>query len=277
MITILSNKNKVILAILVVIFPIIVEIMTTMGIEFFSVETSNDWIGFFASYFGSIIGVVGVYLVMKMDQEKREEERKDNLFLQNIELYYKILKLFETKYWGNLVQEIYKLKTSSDWEKIDINTKGKIEKIYKEIDYCSDGEGLLKFLEDYIKNNLYEELKIPWVYYNEVNDEVTNDYDLPGDLIEEFVFIFCNSYIFDFEFENSIELKITKEKLVKKLSSSKYLKKATENIDAIYLKLKKIDSSEEWEEFIKRRNGLEREISNLKESINDRINKLLNY
>ncbi|NCC80796.1 MAG: hypothetical protein EOM04_00785 [Clostridia bacterium] len=63
MITILSNKNKVILAILVVIFPIIVGIMTTMGIEFFSVETSNDWIGFFASYFGSIIG--GVILLIE--------------------------------------------------------------------------------------------------------------------------------------------------------------------------------------------------------------------
>ena len=57
------------------------------------VEVDNDWIGFYASYFGSIIGVIGVFAVMRSDQEKRINERKDDLFLKNLNIYREILSL----------------------------------------------------------------------------------------------------------------------------------------------------------------------------------------
>lgn len=56
----------------ILIIPIIVALIMELNL-FWKVETDNDWIGFYASYIGSIIGVFGV---MRINQRKREEERR---------------------------------------------------------------------------------------------------------------------------------------------------------------------------------------------------------
>lgn len=72
-----KKKNIYIAVIILVVLPIIVNILvTTPG----PVETDNDWIGFFGSYFGSILGgLIAFYVAWIQIEAHRKSESKKEL------------------------------------------------------------------------------------------------------------------------------------------------------------------------------------------------------
>ena len=55
---IMINSTKARIIIIAILIPVIVALLLEFNL-IWEVETDNDWIGFYASYVGSIIGVYG--------------------------------------------------------------------------------------------------------------------------------------------------------------------------------------------------------------------------
>lgn len=76
----LSFKNIIVLIILGVLIPLVVTSLTTLiPSPIPNFETSNDWIGFFGSYMGSILGGIITLIVMKETIESGNRNLETNI------------------------------------------------------------------------------------------------------------------------------------------------------------------------------------------------------
>ncbi|ACB86070.1 hypothetical protein Nther_2507 [Natranaerobius thermophilus JW/NM-WN-LF] len=259
---------------LAIAIPFFVALIMEMNL-IWEVETNNDWIGFYASYFGSIIGVYGVYEVMRIDQRKREEERNDDLFLANLSFYKKIVSVLNVDHLNKLKKSISEMK--SNWDMVDTFTKHRLKQIESKLEYCDEIEGLCNAVQDYILNNLYDELKVT-IYRSgdEFNESIEYE-DVPNKILKEVANIVINNSDVELLHENSIEINISKDQLLKKFEKDNNTKGYGKNIDTIYTKLSRIKDSKEWARYISRRTAIFSQMNELKNCINKRIEKVLSY
>lgn len=62
-----------------ILFPIILNCIVTLPAFMKAAGNESDWIGFWGSYMGGIISVLGIYMTLKNDNKKRLEERRENV------------------------------------------------------------------------------------------------------------------------------------------------------------------------------------------------------
>lgn len=269
-------RNILMIIIVFLTIPIVVALIMELNL-IWEVETNNDWIGFFGSYIGSIIGVFGVFIVMKLDQRNREEERKEELFLNNLHLYRKISSLMSVDRLLDLKKNISEIKNETNWRMVDTATKHKLKQFEMELYYCDENQGLFNTVQDYISNNLYNELKVTLtIPNNEFNESIEYE-EVPKEVLDTITTIIINNSDVKLLNESSIVFSISKYEFIEEFEKNKYSKGYTRNIDSIYNKLDYIEDSKEWKSFIKRREELFNQIHRLKNSINNRVEKVLNY
>ena len=241
------------------------------------VETDNDWIGFYASYIGSIFGVFGVFEVMRIDQRKREEERKDELFLNNLPIYRKITSLINVERLSKLKERLTEIKSENNWNMVDSSTKSKLKKIEGNLDYSDESHGLFYTVRDFISSNLYDELKVT---LNSTGDEFNESFeyeDLPNEILDVITSLVINVSEVELVYENNIEISASKDKLLEKFEENNYTKGYGDKMDVIYTKLSLIKESKEWSDYISKRTATFKQIGDLRNQINSRIEKVLNY
>jgi hypothetical protein len=124
------------------VIPIIISFLTSTGspdfIEIlFKLQTNNDWIGFWGSYIGGVIGglftLIGVWLALKLENIKKERETIPN----------KVLEL-------NTLKDLI----------IDFTYHEFIVKYEKASKVSDDTIGKLEFINEYLEKQLSHEGKI---------------------------------------------------------------------------------------------------------------------
>lgn len=271
-----SKTRKKIIIITAISIPIIVAAF--MEFEWFwTVETDNDWIGFYASFVGSIIGVLGVYEVTRNDQRKREEERKDELFFNNLSTYRKITSLTKGGELFKLKDRLAEIRSESDWNLIDISTKNKLKRIEGNLSYCDEHQGLFYAVRRFIEENLFDELKVSLYFSGDEFSEPVMYEDLPHQIVDQVLNVVINIFEIDLTYENSINITISKDELLKKFEQFENTQGYSDQMDSIYKKLANINESKEWSQYIDRRKAMFEQIHDLHSYINNRIEKILDY
>ncbi|MBN2796448.1 MAG: hypothetical protein JXR88_13635 [Clostridia bacterium] len=271
-----GSKDKLIIIMIAVAIPIVIALLMEFSI-IWKVETDNDWIGFFASYLGSIIGVLGVFEVMRIDQRKREQERKDELFIKNIELYKNIVQLLNVSKIDKLKKSFDEIKKNSKWDFLDTSTKKTIKNLESRIDYCDEVKGVFYAIEDFIRGNLFDELKIPmYSNGNEYSDSFEYE-DLPQEIILDIANVVFNNSDKDLDYEYTFVINISKEEMLEKFEKGSYSKGYGNKIDSIYSKIQSFNTSQEWGKYVSNRTRMFKELRILSENIKKRIEELLDY
>lgn len=273
---IMINSTKARIIIIAILIPVIVALLLEFNL-IWEVETDNDWIGFYASYVGSIIGVYGVFEVMRIDQRKREKERKDVLFLNNLPIYRKIASSINVERLYELKKKLTEIRSDENWNMVDSSTKRKLKQIESNLYYSDEHHGLFYTVREFISNNLFDELKEP---LNSPVNEFNESFEYDGvhdEVLDAMTGIVINNSDFEIIYENNIELRVSKDKLLEKLENDAYTKGYEKNIDVIYTKLSNIKGSREWSDYISKRAATFKQITDLRNYINSRIDNLLNY
>ena len=270
------NNTRVRIIIIAILIPIIVALMLEFNL-IWEVEIDNDWIGFYASYIGSIIGVIGVFEVLRLDQRKREEERKNELFLNNLPIYRRIASSINVEKLFELKEKLADIRSEDNWNMVDSSTKSKLKQIEGNLYYSDELHGLFYTIRVFISNNLFDELK---VNLNSPEDEFSESFeyeDVPNEILDAMASIVINNSDIELVYENNIELSVSKDKLLEKLEENNYTKGYGQKIDIIYIKLSNIKESREWSDYISKRAVTFKQISDLRNYINSRIDDLLKY
>jgi hypothetical protein len=270
------NKARMRILIIAISVPIIVALLLEFNL-IWRVETDNDWIGFYASYFGSIIGVYGVFEVMRIDQKKRQEERNDELFLNNLEIYRKIALSLNVKGLDELKEKITKLRSEESWSIVDSSTKNKLKRIEGNLYDCNESDGLFYAIRGFVSSNLHEELKITLSSPGDEFNEPFEYEDVLNETLDEFTNAVLRNCNVELVYENLFEVSIEKNKFLESLEKNSYTKGYGDKIDAIYKKLSQIEKSTEWWDYISKRSLLFKQLSELRTYIDTRIEKVLNY
>ncbi|WP_214801999.1 hypothetical protein [Exiguobacterium sp. s194] len=79
-----------------------------------TINWNSNWIGFWGSLIGSFIGVLGVFITMKVDQEEREKERKQDIFISNLSTYIGLHRTLSSTEFSSIYKELLKLKNSKE-------------------------------------------------------------------------------------------------------------------------------------------------------------------
>lgn len=271
----IKMTRKTIIITAAIIIPVLVSVLMEFNIVW-EVETDNDWIGFFASYIGSLIGVFGVFEVMRLDQRKREEEKKDDIFFSNISIYRKIATALQVDKLHKLNGQLSELRSESNWNMVDNATKNSLKHIESSLYYSNEIQGLFNAIREFIQGNLYDELKIARLYSMDEYGEPIEHEDVPDEIL--FAFTNCVLKNSDIKLDyDVISMSLSKDKLLEKFDEDDYTKGYGSKIDAIYDKLLRINESKEWSHYVSERRATFEEIKNLKNKINNRIEKALNY
>lgn len=268
------TRNKLIFIAISV--PIVVALLLEFNL-FWKIETDNDWIGFYASYVGSIIGVFGVFEVMKIDQRKREEERKDELFLNILPLYRKITLSIQVDKLSKLKGRLNEIRSESVWNMVDSSTKNKLIQIEGKLGTSDELNGLYYTIRSFIESNLYDEFKILQTsQVDEFNEPIEYE-DFPNEILEELTNIVFSNLNVEFDLENVIEISVSKDKLLAKFEEINITQGYGNKMDIIYTKLSLINKSKEWSDYISNRQAIFKQLSDLRTQINNRIERVLNY
>ncbi|SMP38280.1 hypothetical protein [Anoxynatronum buryatiense] len=270
----ISLRYKLILVIFIAI-PIVVAGLMEINLPF-SFYRNNDWIGFFASYFGAIIGVIGVYEVMRFDQKKRDEERKDEMFLNHLPIYRKIESSLVVSRLTKLRESLFDIEKDPGWDMVDSRTKRKLMQIKQSLYYCDEVNGFHHFMQSYIMKNLYDDIKITVQIQADEYTEAAEIEDVPIEYLD--MFIDAVKKCFDLELETEYRLVIKSSRnemleIISKVSQRDF----TNNIDVIFKKLSRIDRSDEWAYYISKHQHTFSQIDGIRNEINRRIEKALNY
>lgn len=257
--------------IIISIIPVIMDRWIIGNSIHFNISNS-DWVSFLGSYIGSIIGVIGVFLVTKMDQKQREEERKDELFLNNILLYRKISSLLNVEQLNRLQKNISELENNNNWCMIDTWTKRKLKIIGGSLYCCDENTGLFNVIENFVQSNLFNELKVTMHSSGDEFNEPIEYEDIPDEILNLITTLIINSSEIDLLYENSININISKDEMRKRLKNE-----YSNKIDIIYRKVCEIGNSKEWKRYLERRSKVFNNISELKKNIDARIEKVLTY
>lgn len=268
------SRNKLI--IIAIIIPIIVALLLEFNL-FWEIETDNDWIGFYASYVGSIIGVFGVFEVMRIDQRKREEERKDALFLNILPLYRKIASTIHVEKLSKLKEKLNEIRSESNWDMVDSSTKNKLKQIEGKLGNSDECNGLLYTIRGFIESNLYEEFKILQRSPGDEFNEPIEYEGIPNTILDELTNIIFNNSNKELGSENFIVISVSKDELLEKFEEINYTKGYRDRMDDIYLKIIHINESKEWINYISNREAIFKQLSDLRTQINNRIERVLNY
>lgn len=272
----MKNKMRTRIIIIAISAPIIVALLMEFNF-IWKVETDNDWIGFYASYIGSIIGVYGVFEVMRIDHIKREEERKDELFLNILPIYRKISLLIKVEKLYKLKEIFTEIRNEDNWIRVDSSTKIRLSQIERNLDFSDESGGLFYAIRDFINSKLYNELKVTtFSSGNEFSESVEYE-DVPNEILDELTKIVLVNSTIELEYEDIIDINVSKDELLEKFEKNSYTKGYREKIDIIYTKLLQINESKEWSDYISKRSAVFKEISDLSNQIINRIEKVLNF
>jgi len=271
-----EKRSYIILITGIVLFPIIIGIIVSIKLPN-GIETRNDWIGFFASYIGSIIGVLGVYFVMKIDQRQRESERRDDMFLKNFEIYKSISSALKQNLLTKIGDDITEIKKSDNWWLIDSMTKKKLEQLSSLFFYKDEKDGLLNTLSDYVFKNLSDELKLPMTHNERLTDQTIYYEDVPHEIVETVSDILYRYTVCDLEYDDIVEISITKLNLKNEFDKSIKISAYDKKMDIIYSKICDFNFSSELKSFQNGRNDLLNQAKNMAVEIDNRIEKILSY
>lgn len=254
----MKNRDLWLLITIVVVFATFLLIVNILNLGL-----SNDWVGFSGGLIGSFIGVFGVYWTMKMDQKKREEERREEFFIQSLNVYIDLITLLDKSSLHTIFKELSKFQKSNNWYLVDRDTKKSIEKIIVDCGKGNEIDGCENALRSYIYHNCKEELSLNITEYHRQPDVTIKDNvfsrDAAEDLLEIVMIERYDLIYFSLDFS---ELLGTVEEFKKKIPPTSRLNELADQIENIYYCILDFPNSEQWNTYTS-----ERQIAfNVKES-----------
>ncbi len=268
-------NNLLIFIIAITSIPIFIAIIVSIKNPI-NIETSNDWISFYGSYIGSIIGVIGVFIVMRVDQTQRNSERRDQLFIKNIELYQKLLKIFKLRNLNKMKSDFELIKKEKEWILLDVKTKSEIEKTIALINKYNETNGLWDTILSFSYHNLYDYFKIPMTLYDESHDIEHEIEDTPHEILEEVTNLLIG-YLKINAFDEEMTLLISKEELKMELKKHNLSYVIEKNFNSLFDTINSFDTSKELILYQKGREKLFSQNLKIVKSIESRIDSVLTY
>ncbi|WP_047375052.1 hypothetical protein [Exiguobacterium sp. ZOR0005] len=242
-------------------------IMITLAVVAFIVWTvysNSNWIGFWGSIIGSFLGVMGVFSTMRWDQQKREEERKQDIFLSNKEIYIELITTLKKSSISTIALDLNKLKRSRDWHSLNKHNKIQINKVLSEHCKINEDEGLESTLRTYIIEN------IDFEFTEEKPDRGRDgeDYFLKDYAIDGLLSVLFTRIKKDIEFVSDMEeILISQEDLQKTMSIYLGLSSFTKNSESIYDSLLDLFDSNIWKSYKEGREEMFQHIDNIKKEL----------
>lgn len=253
----------------IIICPVIVALMMNIKSPI-RLDTSNSWIGFYASYIGSIIGVVGVFVVMKLDQEKREQERKNLMFFNNLDSYKNLSTILSNEKIEDVYKKIQEFKNLESWNNVDTETKSKLTAIAIDISNVNEDSGYRSVLRSFINSNLYDQLKVESNTFIEKTREDVISEGIPDITIEGLTNILKSH-------SEGFRITVTKDMLLKKFENQSYISLYVDKFDEIYRLIMEFNESDELKKYENQRLIIESKIIKMADDINERIEFVLTY
>lgn len=181
----LKKKWKILIGIGIISLPLVISILCWLvdslpQVPFFKIGSNSDWIAFWGSVSGSILGVFGTYLVLRIqlenDKEQYEEAQKryedtqvDNTFFNMIELFQNIQSKLEIGRCTKIIVDIknakdYYIKNKKETERSEVYEKNydliKQGAETLERDVALKGTEASSFIELMLRNAINTEAKI---------------------------------------------------------------------------------------------------------------------
>lgn len=273
----MNNKKKIILILVsIILCPVIIAIATSIKSPF-NIETNNDWIGFSASYVGSLIGVLGVFLVMNVDRKQREKERRDNMFYENIEIYKSISKFLNKSLLNEINEDINLLMESDQWMFVASTIKNELRSLKIQISKCDEEYGLWETLRSYVYKHLHDEMKVSLNAYDSKLDEDFEYENMPMEIVDTLISImriYMKTNVYGQEY---FKISISKKQLLDEFKRETYTKGYEKQIDSIHEKIIGFSSSKERTNYIHARSKTYKKVKSLSHNINKRVEELFNY
>lgn len=268
-------KSKITkIGLIIVSVPILVMIITNIKSPL-KIEIDNDWIGFYASYFGAIIGVLGVYSVTLFDKHQREIERRNQRFFENIETYKYISNLLKNARLFLLKKELEDLVQTPRWLNIDTKTKNELNQLRILLKQSDEVEGLSEAIRIYVRNNFFDEMKVTMTA--SINDDEEFEYeDFPNEIIEDVTAAIRSIYKDSIEYGGDV-ISISKKDLIGVFNKYEYAKGYDNYIDTIHEKVIRFIKSSELKIYEEHRSNFILKAKRLSKEIDDRIEKVLTY
>lgn len=258
------------------ILPILISLITSIKSPI-HIETDNDWIGFYGSYVGSILGVLGVFIVMRIDQLHRKAEKSDELFLKNIEIYEGISKAYKTGNLNLIKETIDTIRANNAWLLVDTKTKSDVDKTIKLMQKYNLQIGLHDMVTTYVYNNLSNFFLVNMSVYDESTEQEIEYQDTPQEIIFEvasILFKYINNSPYE---EEQYLISISKEELMKELDEYKLTGLVSDTFDGLYDKVLAYNDSKELQNYINGRNGMYDYFNKMAQRIEQRIKDVLSY
>lgn len=244
-------------------------------------DLSDDWIGFWGSLIGSLLGIVGVYATMRLDQIKREAERKQDLFVSNISVYTELVNTLKIQELNLLLNKLLELKSSEKWYGLNRTTKLMIEKIVSESRNKTEYDGLRNVVRTYIINELRTEFTVKFLnrtYILEDGEILTlDDEDIEFTAVDQLVELLIPRLVNNINYMDDDEMEYvlnSYEHFRRDFSSRENLNNFSKQADIIYETLLILPSSTIWKIFVTERGLLFREINEFKKEIEIKIENL---
>lgn len=268
-------KNKIIIVILLTFsVPILVLIITNIKSPLI-IEINNDWIGFYASYFGSIIGVLGVYSVTLFDKHQREIERRNQRFFENIETYKYISNLLKNTRLFLLKKELTDFVQTPKWLNIDTKTKYELNQFLLLLKQSDEVEGLSEAIRKYVRTNFFDEMKVTMTEIINYDEEIEYE-DFPNEIIEDVTAAIRHIYKDSIDYGEDI-ISISKEELLRVFNKYEYARGYDNYINIIHEKVIRFSTSSELKIYVDHRSNFILKAKKLSKEIEDRIEEVLTY
>ncbi|XCA84092.1 hypothetical protein ABKJ26_03100 [Exiguobacterium mexicanum] len=244
-------------------------------------DLSDDWIGFWGSLIGSLLGIVGVYATMRLDQIKREAERKQDLFVSNISVYTELVNTLKIQELNLLLNKLLELKSSEKWYGLNRTTKLMIEKIVSESRNKTEYDGLRNVVRTYIINELRTEFTVKFLNRTYILEDgkilTLDDEDIEFTAVDQLVELLIPRLVNNINYMDDDEMEYvlnSYEQFRRDFSSRENLNNFSKHADIIYETLLKLPSSTIWKIFVTERGLLFREINEFKKEIEIKIENL---
>ena len=271
------NQNHILMGILTVI--LIVPILLKWLVMYLFKESTpdNDWIGFYGTYFGSMIGVMGVYFTMRLDQQKREKERKKEMFLNLLPTYIEIEQVLSYSKLDDVKSGLRAVQKIENWKLLDTELKKRLLRISKTLTERGEQLGVLYMIDDFVRSRLYKEMTSKRMQYFPGPDEEFEVEDVSNDEIQDMATLISRFVDVNLEFEDTIVIQMSLEQFIEALNRDKRLTLLVDRAPLLYEMICDLPESSSWEKYLKKRQETFQEINTIRVILERRIADSLSY
>ena len=273
------RNNKIVLSLITV--AVVVFVVFVVLFRMYIVDSNSNWIGFWGSIIGSFFGVGGVFATMRWDQKKREDERRQDIFISNLSTYTGLVQTLGSTKFSSIYEELLELKNSKEWHVLNNETKISIEKILALLPKVDEKNGLQNMISKYIQINLRPEfeIQIKDSYYDpETEDSTMLELEIiHQQAVDELSSLLAERIEYSISYIESMKYILgTTYEFKRAMRSMPTLKDFAHKSDTIYSSLLELNYSNTWNDYQVGREDMYNSVKTLKNSLEKQIADLHN-